>query len=156
LLSLLFNPEDGGHMLRRNVDWLSTGYTELYRRWQNSCWNSYQRWSDNDWSNGTQFYGCDFPMSIKCPVCELTNLWPAAHPAPQLRHTLATAGLNCHDKAPHWETTIRADAQLGRYKIFSVRGNLTRGNLLGLSYTSMSLFYFFIFIYLLIWGHAVA
>jgi hypothetical protein len=74
-------------------------------------------------------------------MCELTNLWPAAHPAPQLRDTLATAGLNHHDKATHCP-----DTHLGRNKLFSVRGNLTCANLIGLSY--MSLFYFLIFIYL--------
>jgi hypothetical protein len=34
VLSLLFDPEDGGEMFLRNVGWLSTDYTALYlRRW---------------------------------------------------------------------------------------------------------------------------
>jgi hypothetical protein len=30
ILPGLFDPEDGGDMFRRNVDWLSTDYTALY------------------------------------------------------------------------------------------------------------------------------
>jgi hypothetical protein len=36
LLSLFFNPEDGGNMFFWNVSWLSTDYTASYYRRQNS------------------------------------------------------------------------------------------------------------------------
>jgi hypothetical protein len=36
LLSIFFNPEDGIDMFLRNVNWLSTDYTTLYPRRQNT------------------------------------------------------------------------------------------------------------------------
>jgi hypothetical protein len=35
-LACSFNPEDVGDMFLRNISWLSTAYTELYRRRQNT------------------------------------------------------------------------------------------------------------------------
>jgi hypothetical protein len=35
LLGLFFDPEDGGDMFLRNINWLSTDYTALYPRRQN-------------------------------------------------------------------------------------------------------------------------
>jgi hypothetical protein len=32
-LGLLLNPDDGGDMFHRNVDWLSSSYTALHPRW---------------------------------------------------------------------------------------------------------------------------
>jgi hypothetical protein len=36
LLGLFFDPEDGCDKLLQNIGWLSTDYTELHRRRQNS------------------------------------------------------------------------------------------------------------------------
>jgi hypothetical protein len=42
LLTLLFEPEDGGDMLLRNVGWLSTDYTLLCSRRQKSAWTLFK------------------------------------------------------------------------------------------------------------------
>jgi hypothetical protein len=36
VLGSFFDPEDGGNMFLRNIDWLSTDYTALYRRRENT------------------------------------------------------------------------------------------------------------------------
>jgi hypothetical protein len=56
LLSLLFNPADGGDVSLRNVDWLSPEYTVLYPRNQNSSYK------------GLYWESCGVNMNLVRPV----------------------------------------------------------------------------------------
>jgi hypothetical protein len=47
LLDLFFDPESGGGMSLRNIGWLSTDYTALYPRRQNSNFNCINYWLFN-------------------------------------------------------------------------------------------------------------